>query len=301
MISLGSLFGQSSPPLVGLDISTSGVRLVELADAGKGVLRLERYASEPLPRGAVVDGNIENIESVSEAVLRVWKKSGTKIRHVALGMPPAAVITKKIILPGGMSEQELEVQVETEANQYIPFSLDEVSLDFCVIGPSPSSQGDVEVLIAASRREKVQDRQGLAEAAGLKPKIYPEIRNDIWLKLWGNLCFNPISALTRATLDVVATDPGTRMVARKMMEEAEVIARRIGAHFRVDIERRINGAASVGAHRTSMLQDLEFGRAMEIEALVGAVEELGRLTGKPTPTISVVLALVRLLADTVSP
>jgi type IV pilus assembly protein PilM len=137
VISLGSLFGQSSPPLVGLDISTSGVRLVELADAGKGVLRLERHAFEPLPRGAVVDGNIENIEAVSEAVRRVWKKSGTRIKHVALGMPPAAVITKKIILPAGLAEDQLEVQVESEASQYIPFALDEVSLDFDVIGAAP--------------------------------------------------------------------------------------------------------------------------------------------------------------------
>ena len=129
------------------------------------------------------------------------------------------------------------------------------------------------------------------EAAGLKPKIYPEIRNDIWLKLWGNLCFNPISALTHATLDVVATDPGTRMVARKMMEEAEVIARRIGAHFRVDIERRINGAASVGAHRTSMLQDLDKGRQIELDALLTVVQEIGRLVDVSTPTIDVVLAL----------
>jgi type IV pilus assembly protein PilM len=88
-----------------------------------------------------------------------------------MALPPSAVITKKIILPGGLSDQELEVQVETEANQYIPFSLDEVSLDFCVVGPSSTSAGDVEVLIAASRKEKVQDRQGLAEAAGLKPVI----------------------------------------------------------------------------------------------------------------------------------
>ncbi|MCB1526977.1 MAG: 2-dehydropantoate 2-reductase [Hyphomicrobiaceae bacterium] len=129
------------------------------------------------------------------------------------------------------------------------------------------------------------------EAAGLKPKIYPEIRNDIWLKLWGNLCFNPISALTHATLDIVATDPGTRSVARKMMEEAEIIARRIGAHFRVDIERRINGAASVGAHRTSMLQDLEKGRQIELDALLTVVQEMGRLVDVATPTIDTVLAL----------
>ena len=131
------------------------------------------------------------------------------------------------------------------------------------------------------------------EAAGLKPKIYPEIRNDIWLKLWGNLCFNPISALTHATLDVVATDPGTRRVAKHMMAEAETIARRIGAHFRVDIERRINGAASVGAHRTSMLQDLDKGRPIELDALLTVVQEIGRLVEVQTPTIDTVLALTQ--------
>jgi type IV pilus assembly protein PilM len=165
------LFGQSNPPLIGIDISTSGVRLVELADAGKGEIRLERYASEPLARGTVVDGNIENIEAVSEAVLRVWKKSGTRIKHVALGMPPAAVITKKIILPAGLAEDQLEVQVESEASQYIPFALDEVSLDFDVIGQAPNSADDMEVMLAAARREKVEDRVAIAEAAGLTATV----------------------------------------------------------------------------------------------------------------------------------
>ena len=167
MVNLGSLFGQSSPPLIGLDVSTSSVRLVELSQLGKGELRLERYASEPLPRGAVVDGNIENLEQVSEAVRRVWKKSGTRIKFAALGMPPASVITKKIILPAGLSEDQLEVQVESEASQYIPFALDEVSLDFDVIGPAANSPDDIEVMLAASRKEKVEDRVALAEAAGL--------------------------------------------------------------------------------------------------------------------------------------
>lgn len=170
-LDLGSLIGKKSPPLVGLDISTSGVKLVELTEVGKNELRLERFASEPLPRGAVVDGNIENIEQVSEAVRRVWKKSGTRARMVALGMPPASVITKKIILPGGMSEEELEVQVETEASQYIPFALDEVSLDFDVIGPALNAPEDVEVLLAATRKEKVEDRVAVAEAAGLTPIV----------------------------------------------------------------------------------------------------------------------------------
>ncbi len=171
MISLGSLFGRQAAPLLGLDISSSSVKLVELGRGKDGSYVLERCAIEPLERGWINDGNVEKFDEVAEAMRRVVKKSGTRTRNVAMALPASAVITKKIILPGGLSEQELEIQVETEANQYIPFSLDEVSLDFCVVGPSTTSAGDVEVLIAASRKEKVQDRQGLAEAAGLKPVI----------------------------------------------------------------------------------------------------------------------------------
>jgi type IV pilus assembly protein PilM len=168
---LGSLFRRQQAPLLGLDISSSSVKLVELGRETGGKLVLERCAIEPLERGWITDGNIEKFDEVAEAVRRVVRKSGTRTRNVALALPPSAVITKKIVLPGGMSEQELEIQVESEANQYIPFSLDEVSLDFCVTGQSTSSAGDVEVLIAASRKEKVQDREGLAEAAGLKAMI----------------------------------------------------------------------------------------------------------------------------------
>ena len=171
MISLGSLFNRQDPPLLGLDISSSSVKLVELSRDKTGNLVLERCAIEPLERGWITDGNVEKFDEVAEAVRRVVKKSGTKTKLVAMALPASAVITKKIILPGGLSDADLEAQVESEANQYIPFSLDEVSLDFCVVGPSATSGGDVEVLIAASRKEKVQDRQGLAEAAGLKPVV----------------------------------------------------------------------------------------------------------------------------------
>lgn len=171
MISLAPLFSRQSPPLLGLDISSSSVKLVELGRDADGGYVLERCAIELLERGCITDGNIEKFDEVAEAIRRVVKKSGTRTRNVAMALPASAVITKKIILPGGLSEQELEVQVEAEANQYIPFSLDEVSLDFCVVGPSNSSAGDIEVMIAASRKEKVQDRQGLAEAAGLKPVV----------------------------------------------------------------------------------------------------------------------------------
>ncbi|MHB8951260.1 MAG: pilus assembly protein PilM, partial [Rhodoferax sp.] len=146
-------------------------KLVELGQDKAGNLVLERCAIVPLERGWITDGNIEKFDEVADAVRRLVKKSGSKTKNVAMALPPSAVITKKITLPGGMSDQELEMQVETEANQYIPFPLDEVSLDFCIVGPSATSGGDVDVLIAASRREKVQDIQGLAEAAGLKPVI----------------------------------------------------------------------------------------------------------------------------------
>jgi type IV pilus assembly protein PilM len=157
--------------MLGLDISSSSVKLVELGQDKAGNLVLERCVIVPLERGWITDGNIEKFDEVAEAVRQLVKKSGTKTRNVAMALPPSAVITKKIMLPGGLSDQELELQVEAEANQYIPFPLDEVSLDFCVAGPSASSPDDVDVLIAASRREKVQDIQGLAEAAGLKPVI----------------------------------------------------------------------------------------------------------------------------------
>lgn len=168
MIALGSLFKRQEPALLGLDISSSSVKLVELSRDSSGKLVLDRCAIEPLERGWIIDGNVEKFDEVAEALRRVIKKSGTRTKLVAMALPASAVITKKIILPGGLSEAELEIQVESEANQYIPFSLDEVSLDFCVLGPSAMSVGDVEILIAASRKEKVQDRQGLAEAAGLK-------------------------------------------------------------------------------------------------------------------------------------
>ena len=166
-----SIFNPKARPLFGLDISSSSVKMVELAEASKGSYRIERYAIETLPRDAVVDGNITNLESVAEAVKRAWKRMGTSTRFVAMALPAAAVITKKIIVPAGLRERELEVQVESEANQYIPFALDEVNLDFQVVGPAPSSPEEAEVLIAASRKEKVEDRVAVAEAAGLKPLV----------------------------------------------------------------------------------------------------------------------------------
>jgi len=168
---LDLLLGRKHAPMVGLDISSSSAKLVELGQSANGDYVLERFASEPFEKGWITDGQIEKFDEVADAVRKLVQKSGTRTKQVVMAMPQSAVITKKIVLPAGLREEELELQVESEANQYIPFSLDEVSLDFCVIGPSPASAGDVEVLIAASRKDRVQDRQGLAEAAGLKPVV----------------------------------------------------------------------------------------------------------------------------------
>jgi len=164
-------FHTKAPALIGVDISSTSVKLVELAETGKGAYRLERYAIEPLPRDAVTDGNIVNLDQVSDGLRRAWKRLGTRNRSVALALPAAMVITKKIIVPAAQKEEDLEVTVKAEANQYIPFALDEVNLDFQIIGPAPNSTDEVEVLIAASRKEKVEDRVAVAESAGLKPLV----------------------------------------------------------------------------------------------------------------------------------
>lgn len=166
-----SIFSTKAKPLVGLDISSSAVKMVELSQNGKEGLRVERYVIEPLPKDVVADGNVANMDAAVEAVKRAWKRLGTGTRNVAMALPAAAVITKKVIVPAGLREEELATQVESEANQYIPFALDEVNLDFQEIGPAPSSPDDMEVLIAASKKEKVEDRVAIAEVAGLKAVV----------------------------------------------------------------------------------------------------------------------------------
>jgi 2-dehydropantoate 2-reductase len=140
----------------------------------------------------------------------------------------------------------------------------------------------------------------LFRKAGFKTPVLDDIRSEIWLKLWGNLSFNPISALTHATLVEICRHPPTRALAAVMMREAQAVGEKLGVRFRVSLEKRIAGAEAVGEHKTSMLQDIETGRAIELQALVGSVLELGRLTEVPTPTIETVCALASLLAATLA-
>jgi len=147
-----------------------------------------------------------------------------------------------------------------------------------------------------SESERVHTLSELFTAAGLKAPVLPNIRSEIWLKLWGNLTFNPISALTHSTLADICQFPLSRELAAAMMREAESVAMRLGVSFRVSLEKRIAGAEKVGKHKTSMLQDVESGRDPEIDALVGAVIELGKMTEVPTPHIETVYALMKLLS-----
>jgi 2-dehydropantoate 2-reductase len=144
-----------------------------------------------------------------------------------------------------------------------------------------------------SRSERVERLSKALLAAGLKSPVKTRIRDEIWMKLWGNLSFNPVSVLTHGTLERLASEADSKPVIRAMMVEARDIAEKLGVRFAMDVDKRIDVAREVGAHKTSMLQDLEFGRPIELDALVGAVIELGRLVGVATPTIELVYGLVR--------
>ena len=158
-------------PLLGLDISSSAVKMIEISQTVGG-FQVEHYATEPLPRDAVVEGNLADLDAVAEAVKRAWRRMGSRTRGAAMALPASAVITRKVVMPSAANEDELEIQVESEANQYIPFTLEEVNLDFQIIGPvADGAEGEIEVLIAASRKDRVEDRVAAAQAAGLRVHV----------------------------------------------------------------------------------------------------------------------------------
>lgn len=150
------------------------------------------------------------------------------------------------------------------------------------------------------RSERIEALSQAMMNAGFKAPVSRDIRSELWIKLWGNLSFNPISALTHATLEQICRFGPTRELAASMMREAQAVAEKLGVRFKITLEQRIAGAEAVGAHKTSMLQDVEHGRALELEALVGAVVELGRITGTPTPTVDAIYATTSLLATTLA-
>ncbi len=166
-----NLFAEKTPPLIGIDISSTAVKMVELGSNGRGGYKLEGYSMAALPKEALVDGNVGDLEKMVDAMKLAWKLLGSREKRAALALPASAVISKKVLMSADLREEDMEVQVEAEANQYIPFSLDEVNIDFQIIGPAPNNPEELEVLIAASRKEKIEDRVAAAEGAGLKVTV----------------------------------------------------------------------------------------------------------------------------------
>lgn len=170
MIDISSLLRRKPDDILGIDISASGLKLVGLCGSVEKPV-LDVCAKDSLPEGIIVDGAIEKPDELSAALRRLVKQSGARTKNVAVALPSSAVITKKITIPAGLPEMEMEFQVESEAKQYIPFPLEDVSLDFCEIGPSTLTPGSVDVLIAAARRERIEALQDMLDAAGLKPIV----------------------------------------------------------------------------------------------------------------------------------
>jgi type IV pilus assembly protein PilM len=167
---LEALFSKKKPALIGIDISPSAIKVLELSKDGEH-MRVERYAVEPLPQNAVVEHKITEVEQVSQAVERAVKRSGTRIKHVAVAVPAAHVITKVIKMAANLRDQERQTQIEMEADHYIPYPLDEVNLDYSVMGPSENSAEEVDVLMAACRKEIVDDYLAVIQTPGLVPTV----------------------------------------------------------------------------------------------------------------------------------
>jgi 2-dehydropantoate 2-reductase len=237
-------------------------------------------------------GIVENLQPlIGEKTAVVWAVNGFPWWYFYQHMQDWQGVHLKSVDPGGMlwdsigPERVIGCVVYPAAEVLAPGVIRHEAGNRITLG-EPSGERSPRVLMLSQ----------ILESAGLKAPVRNQIRNEVWVKLWGNLAFNPISALTGATLDIITSDEGTRNLARRMMAEAQAIGEKLGARFGIDIEQRIQGAQAVGAHKTSMLQDLERGRSLEIDALVTVVQELGRLVSVETPSIDAVLALVQLRA-----
>lgn len=197
--------------------------------------------------------------------------------------------------PGGLIAQHIEPERIVGSVVYPASELLEPGV-VKVIEGNRFTLGELD----GSRSERIEALSQAMMKAGFKAPVARDIRSELWVKLWGNLSFNPISALTHATLEQICRFPLTRELAAAMMREAQAVAEKLGVRFKITLEQRIAGAEAVGAHKTSMLQDVEHGRALELEALVGSVVELGRITETPTPTIQAIYAATSLLAQTLA-
>lgn len=305
---------------------------VKLAEAGEDVTFIARSNAEAIARDGLrlIEEDGTEVHARTVKATRSMQEAGphdivlltVKAHQVgpiaadlnALVGPETSIVTMQNGIPwwyftGGYGGQYEGTHLETaDPGRLIAQHIDPRRVVGSVVYPAAvlTDPGTVKVIegnrfglgeLDGSKSERVQDIAQRLTKAGFKAPVTNDIRAEIWLKLWGNLSFNPISALTHATLEDICRFPDTRALATEMMKEAETIANTLGITFRVGIDRRIAGAEKVGAHKTSMLQDVEAGRPIELEALVGSVIELGRLVGVPTPHIDSVYALMRLLAQ----
>lgn len=232
------LLKSKSAPVLGIDISASAIKLLELSRSGSKY-RVESFGVEPLPANSVVDKNIADENAVGEAIARAVKKSGTRIKDAAVAVAGSAVITKIISMPANLSEDDMEKQIHLEADQYIPFSLEEVSLDFEVIGPTAGNPEQVDVLLAASKNENVDIRTAALEVAGLKAKVVDveafALENTV--SMMAKDLFGGGQGLTIAIADV-----GSAITTFSVLENLKIIYSREqhfgGAQLTEEIQRR---------------------------------------------------------------
>lgn len=215
-----NIFAPRSPALYGLDISGSAVKLVELSAHAKSGFRLERYAIEPLPRDVMVDGRVDKPEELIETIRRASKRFGSRSKSIAMALPASAVITKKMIIPAGLRPDELDTRVNEDAGQYIPFAIDEVNLDYKVMGPAPGSPDEEEVVFAAARKEAVEDRVAAAEQAGLKARVMDSEQHAVQRAM--------MAALERAgeplaQRNIMLVDIGANNTAITVLREGQIV------------------------------------------------------------------------------
>ena len=305
---------------IGAKLAQSGAQITLIARGAhleaiqtQGLKLLATNGSEALIKNVVATQDISAVEPQDGVIIALKAQSVVNIAPAlpALYRPETMVVTAQNGIPwwyfrkqeGPYENQRIQsVDPDGVIEAHIP--VDRVigcvvypAAELAVPGVIRHLEGDRFSLgeLDGSKTERIQQLSKVLRQAGIKAPVRTQIRNELWVKLWGNLAFNPISALTRATLEQICQYSLTRALARNMMLEAQAIAESLGVEFGITLEQRIDGAEKVGAHKTSMLQDIELGRPTEVEALVGAVAELGRLTNIPTPHIDAVYASVKLL------
>ncbi|MCW5315445.1 2-dehydropantoate 2-reductase [Nostoc sp. KVJ3] len=272
--------------------------------------------SSQIATPSLATSNIQEVGPQDVVILTVKAHSVAAIAPFlpTLYHPDTMVVTAQNGVPWWYFRQQSSEYASTRIQSVDPNGIIEASIGAeraigCVVYPATEIiepgvikhiEGDRFTVgeIDGTKSDRIQLLSQTLKQAGFKAPIRNQIRTEIWIKLWGNVAFNPISALTGATLEDICRYPLTRELARQMMTETQAIAEKLGINFGITLEQRINGAENVGAHKTSMLQDIEAGRTTEIDAIVGAVAELGKLTQIPTPYIDAIYASVKLLEAT---